>query len=669
MSIWNEEQQVVKEKEDSSLYHMVDNFFEEIRSSKILEYREGQHTMALDIVEAIRDKEILLIEAGVGIGKSYAYLIPILYAYQNDSNFHGFIVSTSTIALQEQLEKDIQKISEILEIPISVTVAKGKTNYVCLRKLEEFLENYPLERETVQTLLERIQNGDIDRFDFSDLKEGFWKQIHITSCSFDKCPQYSKCPYILNRKKFIESDAIICNHDLLIQNLKRGTEDEKILNNPSLLVIDEAHNLEDKVRTSYQKYLDKRHIEHLVYDVYNRILKISDPIEIEQTFFDTLNGLFSEISKNAKTNLRKNIQVDSGYEDCVRVSFQVTSKILKYISDFVSLVEKLLRRVEKYEYAHYEIIHSSSLDELRDVITVLSDLAKRTESKHAFWVEFLGKDGKYVRITYAPKEIHKITAQLLSDKNYGKVLTSATLTVNQGNYSYYMRNVGLDILTEAKLVREFPVLSPYLYKENSLIYYGNDIVNPRDKEKYLAAITERIQKLLNITEGRGLVLFTSKRDMQIVYENMDGYGYPIYMQQEGNEQQIIQRFQNEEHSSLFGTGVFWEGIDIQGSSLSHVIIPKLPFPIVEPVVQAKALVYHDGFKEVYLPEMIMKLKQGVGRLIRSETDTGIISILDSRMQAYNEKYDNIIQRNLPDANETSDIEVVQEFAKKKILSL
>lgn len=652
------------------LYSQVDDFFEQLQNTKILEYREGQHTMALDVADAISNKEILLIEAGVGIGKSYAYLIPILYAYQNDPTFHGFLLSTSTIALQEQLKRDIEHISEILGMSIPVTVAKGKTNYVCLKKIEELMEDEPSLKDTCEAILKRIKDGDMDAYDFSDIDPTIWKKIHITNCCFDRCSKFSECPYIVQRKAFTESNAVICNHDLLIQNLKRES-DEKILNHPNLLVIDEAHNLEEKVRKSCQKTLNSRHIENIIYNVYIRILKSYDDIDIEKEFFDELNGLFIEIHKSAKMGLTKNAKVDSAYEDSNRISFSITPKIQNHLQALIGRMQRLLKKVSVYESKHMDFVHISDCEELKETIKIFQDMLNPENCKNIYWCEFLGANGKYVQVVYAPKNIDMITSQLLSDPSYGKILTSATLTTRENDYSYYSNSIGLHHMVGINVIKEYSQKSPFDYQNNSLIYYGTDIENPKNREVYLEMVLKRIQRLLEITNGRGLVLFTSKKDMKIVYEGMknSGYPFPIYVQEEGKERDIIQKFQQEQESSLFGTGVFWEGLDIKGASLSQVIIPKLPFPIVEPVIEAKASIYANGFQEIYMPEMIMRLKQGVGRLIRNEQDTGIISILDSRVQKYDNHFDSIIRNSLPNANITTDLREVEEFSKEKILSL
>lgn len=667
MSIWKEDKR--KENISHDLYDTVDDFFENIKGIKNLEYREGQHTMALDVAEIIRNKDILLIEAGVGIGKSYAYLIPIIYEYQNNPTFNGFIISTSTIALQEQLGNDIKNVGKMLGIDINVTVAKGKNNYICKKKLENLIaaeENSEIYMEILNKINE---TGKTDRYNFPEITDTTWKKIGITSCNFQKCSKALECPYLLKRQNYTKDGAIICNHDLLIQNLKRNNDDV-ILKEPNILVIDEAHNLEEKVRNAHQKYLDKRHIENIFWNIYHRILNYDDSVEIDQEFFFNLNGLFHDISISAKKNLNKNVKINSDYDECTRISFNLTSTIKTKIHYLIAKIDFLLNEVKIYEHTNNDIIYNKEIDELKEIKHIFLDLLNQETRKNVYWVEFLNKEGKFIRLMYAPKEINKITAKLLSNPNYGKVLTSATLTTKENDYSYYSKSIGLDDMVGTNILKEFSIPSSYDYSKNCLIYYGNDLPNPKDRENYLEEIKERIKELICITKGKTLVLFTSKKDMYEVYNSVKtSLDYPIYIQEEGKEKIIIENFKNEENSCLFGTGTFYEGIDVKGCSLSNVIITKLPFPIVEPVIENKANHYSNGFREVYLPEMLIKLKQGVGRLIRSEEDTGIISILDSRTKYYDDNFDNIIRNNLPNTNITSSITEVEEFAHRKIKSL
>ena len=240
-SIWKK---VHIREEDESLYKEVDQFFESLNGSKELEYREGQHTMALDIVDTIRDRQILLIEAQVGIGKSYAYLIPLLTAVKNNSNFQGFIVATSTIALQEQLLKDVHLVAEMLGMDsVDVVLAKGKNNYLCLSRLSEYLKEAGT--ESYHKILEKIlEDGGSDRHDFEEIPESVWRKVNVKNCKLYSCPNYGKCKYVVQRENYSAGKkVIITNQDLLVQHMKRG-EDSNIFSPVDMIVIDEAHNFE-----------------------------------------------------------------------------------------------------------------------------------------------------------------------------------------------------------------------------------------------------------------------------------------------------------------------------------------------------------------------------------------------------------------------------------------
>lgn len=202
MSIWKKDQKIVEYNE---IEKSTDNFFEQIRGSKILEYREGQHTMALDVVDAMKNKEILLIEAGVGIGKSYAYIIPILYTLKKDKGFNGFIISTSTIALQEQIKEDIETAAKMLNIDIDVKIAKGKSNYICRRRLEFFLESSHRNQKKYKYILDQLADDDIeDRNKFDKIDSKVWEKIKITSCDPKTCTKALSCQYILHKKSWIK---------------------------------------------------------------------------------------------------------------------------------------------------------------------------------------------------------------------------------------------------------------------------------------------------------------------------------------------------------------------------------------------------------------------------------------------------------------------------------
>jgi len=665
MSIWKEEEKI---KQDVDLYEKVDSFFENLKTSKVLEYREGQHTMALDVLEAIQNKEILLVEAGVGIGKSYAYLIPLLYSYEREDKFQGFIISTSTIALEEQLKDSITLLANELGIDIPVTVAKGKNNYVCLKRLKQLTEitEKEEEKEIYYKLLELALAGQNDRMLLEDVEEVIWNKIHITSCSFQKCSEYYNCPYILEREKFSKKGAIICNHDLLVQNLTRES-DEQFLRLPQALIVDEAHQLEDKIRNTSVRFLNKKHLENIMFRVCEQVL--GDDFLLHDSYTDLLNKIFFYFRSAAKRNLSKNEIEKEDYTTSMKVGFTISPALQKSLKNLIELFEKIITMYERYEKELNARIISSEIEEIKETVKVFQDMLKGEDSQFVYWVSFMDKECNYIRIHYCPKDIKEYSARLFSDLDYGKVFTSATLTTNS-DYSYFAEGIGLDKIKGCSILKEFPQKSPYDYQNNALIYYDPTLPSPDMKEKYLERVSKKIESLIRETEGKSLVLFTSKSDMRYVYEylkNTSDLSFPILMQEEGNTYQVKSKFMKDIDATLLATGAFWEGIDIKGKSLSNLIIVRLPFPLVDPIVEAKAKEYTDGFGKVYLKEMLLKLKQGVGRAIRSGDDTALISILDSRIGRYNKRYHNEIFDNFSDYSVTSDMDEVRNFVKSKIL--
>lgn len=665
MSIWKEQQFI---KQDDELLEKVDTFFENLKTSKVLEYREGQHTMALDVLDAIQNKEILIIEAGVGIGKSYAYLIPLLYSYEKSENFQGFIISTSTIALEEQLKNAILHLSNELGIDIPVTVAKGKTNYVCLKKLKQLTEMMATEeeKEVYQKLLELALSGQNDRMLLEDVEEVIWNKIHITSCSFQKCPEYAKCPYILEREKFNKKGAIICNHDLLVQNLSRES-DEKFLRNPQALIVDEAHQLEDKIRNASVRFLNKKHLENIIFRACEQVLGMD--FSNHDTYSELLNRIFYQFRASAGRNLSNNEIEKEDYTTNMKVGFKITPSLQKNIETLIKVFKQIIKMYENYEKELNARITSSEIEEIKITMMLFEDMLKREKSEFIYWVSFVDKECNYIKIEYCPKDIKEYSARLFSDTSYGKVFTSATLTTN-GDYSYFIEGLGLDKVKGTSILKEFPQKSPYDYQNNALIYYDDTLPSPDKKEEYLISVSKKVADLVKKTNGKSLVLFTSKSDMRYVYEYLkskETLDFPVLIQEEGNANKVKTKFMEDEDATLLATGAFWEGIDIKGKSLSNLIIVRLPFPLVDPIVDAKAREYTDGFGKVYLKEMLLKLKQGIGRAIRSSEDTAIISILDSRITRYNERYDNEIFDNFEEYSITNDMNEVKSFIKKKIL--
>jgi len=650
-------------KQLETLYNNIDEYFE--GCDKLgLELREGQYNMALSVYEAIESLEHLVIEAGVGIGKSYAYLIPLMYYYELTGK--SFIISTSTIALQEQLEKDIEILSNQLNIPIDVVIAKGMSNFMCINRLEEYINA----NEKNKKILEKVSEDRQDRKDNPTIKDIEWNNINVKKCSYSKCQNCHNCEFYKRREQMkYTKGAIICNHDLLIEDLSRANSLGKALfQKVDFIVCDEAHNIESKVRSANTKIIKIDSIKETI----KTALIVLERHKNYNYNYDKLMLITEELSKSINQSvqvaieklLQQNIEVD----DCNGLEMIFNKEIAKLSS---KLVEQLIS-INDSLY----MISKKDVDEIQNAleekIQMLRVLSKGNNSNYLFWIE---RKGKKNFINYAPKDIDKISYNLFFNEDNQKslfgiktfIFTSATLSTGKDDFSYFTKNIGADKVKNG-LTIENSYESPYNYDKNALLYCCSDIASPKDKEKYLEQLVEKIKELIKITNGKTLVLFTSKTDMNYVYEKIGNKlgNINIYIQNDGSSQDIVkEKFKNNINSVLFSTGIFWEGIDIKGKALSNLIIARLPFPVVEPIMEYKKNLHKkNGFEKVYLPEMLIKLKQGVGRLIRSSTDKGIVCILDSRLKR---QYEKVVKESIPIKNFTYDIEQVKQFvAKNKI---
>ncbi len=416
--------------------------------------------------------------------------------------------------------------------------------------------------------------------------------------------------------------------------------------------------------------VDKRKIEGTIYQFYQSVCPDMEALSPSEEIFNSLNDFFIKIRSSAKrfiSKLEAGTPVYSNYE---RVQFVCSKNLLSSINTLEKAIKKAIKEVSYYNSKdEVDSMNQKSLNTLKSFLEILNDLKEEHHSKNIYWIDFLDREGKYIQLMYAPRNMKDISSGILERSKSGFVLTSATLSAND-NYNYFSESIGLNQVNGKSVLKEFPITSPYDYKENTILYCPTDIEKPTgNRSLYLDQLTERIKELMDITKGRSLILFTSKKDMQYVYDKVLTYfpDYPIFCQQDGaNIQKLKQKFEQNIHSCLFATGTFYEGIDIKGESLSSVIITRLPFPVVDPVVEEKANEYRDGFEKVYLPEMLLKLKQGTGRLIRSSEDKGIVSILDSRFLDYDEKYEYLLTKSLPFENITSDLEEVKHFASSKL---
>lgn len=628
------------------------------------EEREGQVDMAFEILDAAKNNQHILVEAGVGIGKSFAYLVPLLlYTGQNSGTI---VIATSTIALQEQLMKDIRFLHEQLGTRLKLVLAKGQTNYVCMKRAEEY-QARP-DAKMPKELAALIAAGHQDRAECpTNLPPDLWEQICIKQYG-QRCRKcHHICLYREMRKELKWGGGIVvCNQDFLTTHLlQRSRGMEGLIGEPiEVIVVDEAHNLESKVRSAMTQRLDQSRLLALI-----KQAQLEVPSEmtahIRREVTDARNAVytfFRHLQEQVQCQITESEQ-DMRFAD--RFFFRENANSLALLRNMVSALNRLSESVQALSTFDMRRGIGQTADDFYEETDALSDLMDDLEA-HLLWIE---RKGRVLELVYCPRNMRDIIQRLYFKGKIRTVLTSATLTnTTQGSpqdmYAYFIRNTGFPLDGRGFLSEPKP--SPFPYDEHTMLYYCDDLPHPtQEHSAFIQAGVDRLVDILGISHGKALVLFTAKADLEEVYEALQKrkLPYPVLKQQTGpSQEQVLKEFRDNVDSVLLGTGAYWEGIDIKGKSLSNLVIFRLPFPVPDPIIEDKVSMAEDGLMEVRVPEMIVKLKQGIGRLIRSSSDTGIVSIIDPRLRDKPPaKYRDIVWSSLPIHNRTTSIDTLRSF--------
>ncbi|HBE9285800.1 TPA: ATP-dependent DNA helicase [Clostridioides difficile] len=648
------------------------NFFMDEIPARGYESREGQEDMALDICDAIKSREHIIIEAGVGIGKSYAYLVPLIY--YNNLTGHPVIISTSSILLQEQLTNDIKSISEMLYLYPEVIFAKGMTHFKCPKRASQYLDTKGNSDIWLREWIEDETVGDRKQLP-GMVKDSIWNQINVKKCEFKNCEMYNNCYYTKLRDKMKYTNGIIlCNHDLLAIDLqnKSNYRREILSRECKLIVVDEAHNLEEKVRNSLKETYTYGEALSYIKDAIKYINKFQVEYDYEDKVYSLIKNIYTGIMNQVK---EQDLKVEKGSD--IERYYLTTDNIDFFINEAINMISSLNIKVQLIDSEKNSDTQDNIIENLDKMLSLFKNL-KNKNSNYIFWVELINsrKNMDSIKIINCPKRMEEEIKNLFfASCDFRTILTSATLTnselgEDEERYKYIASTIGYPINNGGIL--STPKESPYDYDNNALVYYRNDMPHPtKDRTKYIEKSIDVIEELISITEGRTMVLFTAKSDMMDVYEKLKNrkIGYKVIVQQEGMTQDsIIAEFKKDEGTVLLGTGSYWEGLSIEGRTLSSLIIFRLPFPVPDPIIDFKSSLSENPLMEVQVPEMIIKLKQGVGRLIRTATDKGIVTILDSRIDDNSlSPYKKVVWDSIPIKVKTNDINRVRLFAQEKIL--
>ena len=622
------------------------------------EYRPGQIQMAEAVMRAFEDKHHLIVEAGTGTGKTLAYLVPAVAAALSGRG--RVIVSTGTKNLQEQLmEKDIPFLQNVLPSKFTATCMKGRNNYVCLTRLGR-AEDAPvldgLEEvdyfEQVSQWARSSTHGD--RSELRDLPESlsFWRHIDARSetCLGQKCLDFEPCFITRMRQRAVESDIIVVNHHLFFADLAlRNGAYGSVLPEYSAVILDEAHLIEDVASEYFGAQVSNYQVDDLLHDV--AAAKIENG-EVEREV--TKSAARAErLAENFWMGFREG-RGDEGRYPIIPGTFARRSRDGELVStplgDLYVSFDGAMARLE------------TTLDALRDKPVEIENLVRRirqlrfdlqfvvtgSDKTFVYWIE---RRGRGIFLRASPIDV----SGLLEDKLFSEVgtvvLTSATLS-SAGTFGFIRERLGLD------KARDLIAASTFDFERQAVLYLPPQMPDPRSPEWASAAAAEVI-KILNATDGRAFVLSTSLSGMQSLYDLvMPEVDFYCLVQGSASKGQLLERFRDTPNSVLFATSSFWQGVDVRGDQLSCVIIDKLPFAVpTDPLVAARQRYIEQqggsSFHEYSVPQAIIALKQGLGRLIRSTTDKGVLAVLDPRLRT--KSYGRVFLQSLPQCRVTSRI--------------
>jgi len=660
------------------------------RQFPTFEHRPQQLEMTKAIAEALSEDRHLLVEAGTGIGKSIAYLLPAaLWSSQNDRRI---VISTNTINLQDQLiNKDIPDLRKILDIDLHATVLKGRSNYLCPRRLEIFRKRGPGSEDELRVLakilvwLLETETGDRGEINLNGpVEREIWNKMTAEdeSCTTENCLRRMGgiCPFYRAHQTAINSHLIIVNHALLLADVATGN---RVLPEYDYLIIDEAHHLEDATTNALSYRVAQNNIlrltrelggsgsgilGRLLYTVkeklspsdfanFDHLVKKTTDIVFQfenliKNFFNSIDQFLADERDGRPVGMYPQqyriidaTRIQPAWSE-VEISWEAAQNVLTPLLDITAKLMQGVSELHESLEQDVEEFHSS----LSNIYRRLSEFNQQANSmvfepvqEIVYWVQAQA-NSKNITLHTAPIHIGSLMERYIWYEKSAVILTSATLTTME-EFDYIRGRLNAEDSYELQLG------SPFDYENASLLYLVNDIPEPNDRYKYQKAVEHGLIQLCKATGGRTLVLFTSfdqlRRTSRAISSVLSKMDITVFEQGLGaSPHSLLESFRNTDNAVLLGTRSFWEGVDVPGEALSILVIVKLPFDVPsEPIVAARASTFDEPFYEYSLPEAILRFRQGFGRLIRSQSDRGVVVILDRRVLS--KKYGHMFIDSLP----------------------
>jgi DNA polymerase-3 subunit epsilon/ATP-dependent DNA helicase DinG len=653
------------------------------------EQRPEQVDMLRAVTNALSYGNHLMVEAGTGVGKSFAYLVPAaLFALQNNTRV---VVSTNTINLQDQLiQRDLPNLSQALDLDFRFAVLKGRSNYLCPRRLENMRHYGPRTKDEMRVLAKVMvwqlnnQNGDRSELNLTGPTEReVWVRVSAEddACTTETCMKRTggACPFHRAKTMSQSAHVLVVNHALLLSDVATGS---KVLPEYSHLIIDEGHHLETATTNALSFKLNQFDLERLMKEVggsssgvlgrllteCKEALRPSDfgllqknvsrttdmAFRIEQMSREFFN-IVAEFARQQREG-----QQPSNYSwqmrvlpatrtlpgwDEVEVAWDSTGETLRMLMISLGEIHKAAGELYAEGFENLEDLMSDIGNLVRRITEAeanISGMISKPTQGMVYWIE-VQPNGNRLSLNAAPLSVASLVEKYLWHEKRAVILTSATLTAH-GEFQYLRNTLGADEADEMQLG------SPYDYESAALLYIANDIPEP-NVNGYQQALDRALVATAKATGGRMLVLFTSYAALKKTAQNITGplAREDIYVYEQGDgasPNALLESFKATDRAVLLGTRSFWEGVDVPGASLSIVVLTKLPFDVpTDPLIAARSEMYEDSFQQYYLPEAILKFRQGFGRLIRTASDRGIVAILDRRVLT--KQYGRLFLESLP----------------------